>query len=144
MKNILVTIDFDKSKELLLQKATEMATAFGAKLWLLHVADPLLDFDELKTGRQAIRDNKAEELREARKELQDYAASLTDKGIPSEALLIPGDTTESIIQESLDLKVDLIITGHNEHGFFYNAFVGSVSSEIIKKSKIPVLVVPLD
>ena len=144
MKNILVTIDIDKNKELLFQKAAEMAKAFGAKLWLLHVADPLVEIDDLKTGRQAIRDSRAEELRVARTTLQEFANKLKAGGIEAEALTIPGDTTAAIIKESLDLKVDLIIAGHHEHGFFYNAFIGSVSSEIIRNSKIPVLVVPLD
>jgi len=49
-----------------------------------------------------------------------------------------------IIEESKKLNIDLIIAGHHEHGFFYNAFVGSVSAQIIKKSKIPVLIVPLE
>ena len=48
-----------------------------------------------------------------------------------------------IIEESKKLNADLIIAGHHEHGFFYNAFVESVSAEVIKKSKIPVLIVPL-
>ena len=45
-------------------------------------------------------------------------------------------TIEMIIEESKKLNVDLIIAGHHKHGFFYNAFVGSVSAEIMKKSKM--------
>ncbi len=57
--------------------------------------------------------------------------------------VLTGATIEMILEESKKLNIDLIIAGHTKHGFFYNAFVGSVSSEIIKKSKIPVLIVPL-
>ena len=48
-----------------------------------------------------------------------------------------------IMEEAKKLNVDIIIAGHHEHNFFYKAFVGSVSGKIIKKSKIPVLIVPL-
>ncbi len=145
MKNILVTIDFDKSKSLLIEKAFEMGKAFQAKVWLLHIASPLVHFNEFNTSNaEEIRQHRAEELKDEHKEIQEYATALTDRGVNAEGLLIPGNTTELIIEKSKELHVDLIITGHHEHGFFYKAFVGSVSSEIIKQSKIPVMVVPLD
>lgn len=144
MKNILVTVDFDKSRKLILETALEQAKAFGAKLWLLHVFSPLIEFDELKTGRQDIRDLHADEMRSEHKELQEYASRLKSEGIDAEGLYIPGETTESIIDKSKELNIDLIIAGYHDHGFFYNAFIGSVSSEIIKNSHIPVMVVPLD
>ena len=72
MKNILVTIDFDKSEALLLDKAVQMAEAFGSKLWLMHIAAPDPDFVGYDVGPQYIRDSRAEDLRQEHRKLQEY------------------------------------------------------------------------
>ena len=144
MKNILVTIDFNENEKILLDKAFQMAESFGSKLWLVHIAAPDPDFVGYEVGPQYIRDSRATELRKEHKKLQEYTSILNEKGVESEGLLIQGATIEMIIKESKKLNVDLIIAGHLDHGFFYNAFVENISAAIIKKSKIPVLIVPLD
>jgi len=144
MKNILVTIDFVNNEKQLIDIALQLAESFKAKLWLLHISAPDPDFIGYDVGPQYIRDFRAEELRKEHKLLQESTAALKKKGVDSEGLLVQGATIEMIIEESKKLNVDLIIAGHHERGFFYNAFVGSVSAKIIKKSKIPVLIVPLE
>ncbi|MFP4289907.1 MAG: universal stress protein [Bacteroidales bacterium] len=143
MKNILVAIDFEEGSHHLIDKASEFAKVFDAKLWLMHIAAPDPDFVGYEPGPQYIRDSRAEELRDEHKKLQEYADALNSKGLDAEGLLIQGATTEMIMKESKKLKTDMIICGDHDRGFFYRAFAGDVTSRIIKKSKIPVLVVPL-
>lgn len=144
MKNILVTIDFKKNEQLLIDKAFQLAKQFDSKIWLIHIAAPDPDFVGYGVGPQYIRDSRAAELRKEHKILQEHTIELKKKGIKSEGLLIQGATTEMIMEESKKLNIDLIIAGHHEHSFLYKAFVGTISGKIIKKSKIPVLIVPLD
>lgn len=144
MKNILVTLDFEEGETLLIEKAFQMANAFGSKLWLMHIAAPDPDFVGYDVGPEYIRDSRASELRKEHRQIQAYSKTLKKRGVESEGLLVQGATIEMIIKESKKLNVDLIIAGHHEHGFLYKAFVGSVSAEVVKKSQIPVLVVPLD
>ncbi|MBU2939977.1 universal stress protein [Lacinutrix sp. C3R15] len=144
MKNILVTIDFRSSEQLLVAKAFELAEKFDSKIWLIHIAAPDPDFVGLGVGPQNIRDSRATELRKEHQQLQEYTDTLKNKGIAAEGLLVQGATIEMIMEKAKKLQIDLIIAGHQEHNFLYNAFIGSVSREIVKKSKIPVLIVPLD
>lgn len=144
MKNILVTVDFEEQVELLMDKAFELAQAFDSKIWLMHVAAPDPDFVSYSVGPQYIRDFRAEDLKKEHRQLQAYVNDLQKKGVEAEGLLIQGATTELIINESTKLDVDLIMTGHHDRSFFYNALFGSVSAQIIKKSKIPVLIVPFE
>ncbi len=144
MKNILVTIDFNKNEKLLIDKAFQLAESFDSKLWLMHIAAPDPDFVGYEVGPQYIRDSRASDLRKEHRLLQEYTTTLKKKGVDSEGILVQGATIEMIIEESKKLNIDLIIAGHHEHGFFYNAFVESVSAKVIKKSKIPVLIVPLE
>ncbi len=144
MKNILVTIDFDVKTTLLIDNAHKLAKAFDSKIWLVHIATPDPDFVGYEVGPQYIRDSRAHELREEHRQLQNYAKELNKEGIEAEGLLIQGATIEMIIQESKKLHVDLIIAGHHKHNFLYNAFIGSVSREIIEVSKIPILIIPYE
>jgi len=144
MKNILLTIDFKNNEKLLIDKAFQLAEAFNSKIWLVHIAAPDPDFAGFEIGPKYIRNSRAEDLKKEHRQLQEYAAELKEKGVSAEGLLIQGATIEMIIEEAQKLNVDLIITGHHEHSFLYRAFVGSVSNEIIRKSKIPVLIVPID
>lgn len=144
MKNILVTIDFDVKTTLLIDNAYKLANAFGSKVWLVHIAAPDPDFVGYEVGPQYIRDNRAYELREEHRQLQNFAKELNKKGINAEGLLIQGTTIEMIINESEKLHIDLIIAGHHKHSFLYNAFIGSVSREIIEVSKIPLMIIPYE
>jgi nucleotide-binding universal stress UspA family protein len=144
MKNILVALDFDGGFDILVSRSTQLAKAFNAKLWLMHIAAPDPDFVGFEVGPQYIRDSRANELREEHRMLQKYTEDLKHSGINAEGLLVQGGTVEMIIEESEKLGIDLIVCGHHDHGFLYKAFIGSVSAQIIKKAKIPVLLVPID
>ena len=143
MKNILLALQLDDDEDLLLIKAQELARAFGAKVWLLHIAAPDPDFVGYEVGPQYIRDSRADELKQEHRLLQEYAEALTQQGIAAEGLLIQGTTEEMILTETDKLGIDLIIMGHHDHGLMYKLFVGSVSTQIINKSDIPVMIVPL-
>jgi nucleotide-binding universal stress UspA family protein len=143
MKNLLVSIGFEDNEQLLIDKAFELAHSFKSKVWLIHIAAPEPDFIGFDVGPQYIRDSRAEELRKEHRLIQQYADELQEKGVDAEGLLIQGPTIDMVIKEAEKLKIDLIIVGHHEHNFLYKTFVGSVSDEIVDKSKIPVLIVPL-
>jgi len=143
MKNILVTLDFEEKAILLVEKAAEIAEKFNSKVWLVHIVAPDPDFVGYEVGPQYIRDTRAQELRKEHKTIQNFTKMLKEKGIDAEGLLIQGPTREMILKESDKLKIDLIIIGHHEHGLLYKIFAGSVASQVIEHSEIPVLTVPI-
>lgn len=144
MKNIVACIDFHAQTAIVLKKTAELGKALNAKVWLLHIAAPDPDFVGYEVGPQYIRDDRAKDLRKENKILIDFKNELNEQGIDSDSLLVDGATIETIISEAKKLNADLIVTGHHHHGFFYKAFNSSISSQIISKSNIPVLVVPLE
>jgi nucleotide-binding universal stress UspA family protein len=144
MKNILATIDFYGSEKLVIDKAYEIAKAFDAKIWLLHVVAPEPEFVGFGVGPQYVRDARATELKKEHSMINQYAGELKLQGVEAEGLLLQGSTIEMIMTEAEKLKIDLIVTGHHDHNFVYKAFYGSVASGVINKTKIPVLLVPLE
>ena len=49
---------------------------------------------------------------------------------------------DTIMGKAALLNAGMIIIGAHHHGFIYRAFIGSVSSELIKNPPCPVLIVP--
>ncbi len=144
MKNILVALEFKGTSAPLLEKAAEFAHKFGSKLWLMHVADPPSEFLGEDVDPQYVRDIRAKALRDEHKLIQQYAEQLKVKNIVSEGLLVQGMTIETILEEANKLSADLIVVGIHEHGVLHDIFIGNNPSKIIKKSKVPVLVVPVE
>jgi len=144
MKNILVAIDFEKETSLLVDRAFELANKFHSKVWLLHIAAPNSDFVDFEAGPQNEIDFRAEELSKERKVIEKYVQQLKLKGIDAGGLLIKGPTVQTILLKIDSLNIDLVIIGHHRHGLFYKTFAGNTDTALVDKSKIPVLLVPLN
>lgn len=142
MKNILVSIDFDHLTETLIDHALQLAEKGSGMIWLLHVAAPDPDFVGYEVGPQYIRDSRAGKLKEEMAKLTSQADRIAEMGYRSDGILIQGATSRTIVSESEKLDIDLIIMGRQHHNFLYNLFFGSTPDEVIKRSKIPVLVIP--
>ncbi|GAB4430969.1 MAG: universal stress protein [Bacteroidia bacterium] len=143
MKHILVAIDFSDPTALILEQAAQQAQAFGATLWLVHVAAPDPDFVGYEAGPQSERDFRAATLRREHVMLQDYAAALQSQGLDAQALLVQGPTAETLLDEGRRLAADLIVLGSHGHGRLYEALVGSVCAELIRHAAVPLYVVPV-
>ncbi|MGB5237929.1 MAG: universal stress protein [Flavobacteriaceae bacterium] len=144
MKNILVAVDFDNKEEQLLAKAVEFSKAFSAKICLIHVAALSSDPFGYGTDPEQNRNFRAKELKVEHRRLEKYSKDLEAKGIEAIALLVQGSTVNTILDQAKSVNADLIIAGYEEHSFFYEALIGSVSAKAVRKSKIPLLIVPLN
>lgn len=142
MHNILVATDLSDAIAELIESAKMQALKSESKIWLVFAAPPNPDFVGLEIGPKYIRDNVAAELREDHKKLQDIAESLRLQGYQSEALMVQGPAPDVILAEADKLEANMIVIGSHGHGAVFDLLVGSVCKGVLKKSKIPVLVVP--
>ncbi len=143
MKNILVALEMNKGDERLIEQATILGAKFEAKVWIIHVAAPDPDFVGFDAGPTYIRKTLANDLRDEHKDLQKYAQDMTSNNITAESLLVQGPTVETIFHEAVKLECDLIILGSHKHGFFRSIFGEDVAKQVINKSTVPMLIVPL-
>lgn len=140
--HILVAANLEDSDAPLLDQAAVYASAFGSKVWIVHVAAPEPDFVGYDVGPQYIRDSRAEDLKTEHQILADYMKKMEAKGVDCTALLITGPTTETLLEEIDKLKIDLLIMGELKRGFLYETLFGHTSTKILKHVRIPVLIVP--
>ena len=140
--NILVAVDLSEASRNIIDSVADVAFAMSAKVYVLHVAEPEPDFVGYDIGPDVVRKQVAEELHREHSEVQSLSASLTSRGIDSTALLIQGPTVEVTLKEADKLQSNVIVVGSHGHGAVYDILVGSYSAEIIRNSKVPVLVIP--
>jgi nucleotide-binding universal stress UspA family protein len=142
MKNILVPVDFSAETERVLGIAATIGRCFNAKLWLVHVAAPDPDFVGFDAGPSYVREQRAEVLRQEHTDIQAMAAAMKQDGLDCEGLLVQGSTTETLLEEIEKLSAEMVIMGsHGKTGLF-KAFVGSVSEQVLRDSRVPVMIVP--
>jgi nucleotide-binding universal stress UspA family protein len=142
MENILVAIDFSDIALHVLDKAAELALAFSSKIHLLHVSVPSAAFIGNEIVPQVIVDPDIEEKKIINTELQAMTRYFEDKNIAVTSELADGPVSDTILAKAAFLNSGLIIIGAHRHGFVYRAFIGSVSSDIIKNPPCPVMIVP--
>lgn len=139
----LVALDFSDSTSDVIKQAEKLAVAFSAKLRVLHVAEPDPEFVGYGVGPQNVRDSLAKIFHKEHQKLQQICSELRTEGVVCTGILAQGQTAETIINESKKLSVDIIVIGSHGKGLAHNLFLGSTSKEVLHKSNIPVLLVPL-
>jgi nucleotide-binding universal stress UspA family protein len=140
---ILVAVDLSPASAKVVEAAGGIAKLTGAKVYILHVAEPEPDFVGYDAGPEVVRTQVAEELRREHRGVQALAAKLRAEGMDATALLIRGPTVETTLKEADNLKADLVVVGTHGHGAVYDVLIGSYSAGIIRRSKLPVLVIPI-
>lgn len=143
MKNILVPVDLSPVSGRLVDHAASIARAFGAKLWVIHVAAPDPDFVGFKTGPQYVRGQRAEVLRQEHVDLQQLAERQRIGGINAEALLVQGPTTATILDEVARLRADMIVMGSHGHSGLFASLMGNVCTQVLEETTVPMLIVPV-
>jgi len=139
--NAVVAMDFSAVSEKQMKAIARLAHE-DRHFYLLHVAEPEPDFVGFETGPDVVRDQMAEQFHREHEQIQAMAQRLRDDGREATALLVQGPTVDTILGQAERLEADLIVVGSHGHGAVYDMLVGSISSEVIRRSTVPVLVVP--
>ncbi len=71
-----------------------------------------------------------------------WPRSCARRGFPARAFLFAGPTAETILREAGRLPADFIVMGSHGRGALGNAFIGSVSRDVLRGAACPVVVVP--
>lgn len=140
--NILAAVDFSPVTEDVLQALRQVAATLPAQVRLLHVAPPEPDFVGYGAGPGVVRGQVAAEHRTRHQTLQQLADSLRAGGVETTALLLQGPTVETLLAEAERWPAALVVLGSHGHGAMYELLVGSVSEGVVRRAKVPVLLVP--
>ena len=166
VKKILYATDLSENARYAFAYAVSLADLYGAKITLLHVlpeVSELMDkhvigyidadrwqeikaqhFEEAKEaligkrkGHLAIKDV-LHQFSEQVKEGQEGEGFITD-----DIIVERGNPVEQILKHVQERSCDLIVMGTHGHGTLEDVMLGSTARRVIRRSKIPVLVVRL-
>ena len=164
-KTILFTSNLSKASRVAFKQAAMLANQSGAKLILLHVMEgqPSGSYEGYisslfgQDNWQKILKNNREEARHAlvgkvtpkqmvRTALSEFCKENQKEDenevIPSYEIVVKdGEVVKVILDQAVESKCDLIVMGAGE-GLLSGISVGKNIKSVLKKSKIPVLVVP--
>lgn len=145
MKKILVAVDLMDETVNLIKKAKEIVKALDGELCVVHSEsiENYLASDEFNSYPSMELPHMIEIRKNSIKErLDEINKDIKKDGIKSQCVLMDGTTVDNILEEAEKFKADIIMLGSHKHGRFYHLLFGSVHDMLIKKSDIPLIIVP--
>ncbi|MDX9724613.1 MAG: universal stress protein [Myxococcota bacterium] len=136
-KRILVGLDGSAASLRALDRALALATASGAQLTLLAVAEqPLVDESSIvELGR--LREQRKAELSETLAAARERAGS----AVVLDSVLEVGAARKVIVDFARRNDVDLVVLGGVGHGFLNCGLLGCTACDVVKNAPCSVLVV---
>jgi nucleotide-binding universal stress UspA family protein len=135
-KTIVVGFDDTKPARRALERAADLAEAFGAKLVVTSVA-PIL----VGVGRTAGPLDPTDSPKEHREQLKDAKQLLEARGIEAEYVTAVGEPADTIVELADDRDADLIVVGTREPGILERLLGQSVSERVAHHTHRDVLIV---
>ena len=139
-KHILIPTDFSACSRMALMYAGSIAEKTGAKITLLNIIEPPFNFPTNVEGVIDYLKENAEQHLESME--QEFEKKFGGKNIKMKSQLRIGKPVSQIIEAIGDSKVDLVVMGSGTLESKRNLFYGSISSDIMLSSPVPVLAVP--
>ena len=142
MKKILVPVDFSDITTEVLDYAIHLANEEAGTITVLHVAP----FNPIYPGPDAepvmIQTYVDEELEREKEELQAIKEHIQKQGVDVNSVLLQGSIIDTIIEEAKEIHADMIVMGKESHGLLYRTLLGTTSEGVIRRARIPVLIIP--
>lgn len=142
-QKILVPIDLSDFNQKVISIAIAQAKLVpDSIIYLIHVVTLDIGVIVSETGFTYLPELEESALKEEAEQTENLKAMVDKEGISCKVIVKQGIPADIIIEEAKELNVDLIVIGSLGHNTLYNVFIGSVATEVIKKSPVPLLVVP--
>ena len=156
IKNILYATDLSKNASFAFRYAMTLARELDAKITILYIL-PMVDSAMevpiiTQMGEEMyykLREEKSREIIEnIKNRLQDFSQKkLKDAQCKAERvssiLVREGDEVDEILKAADTLKSGIIVIGAHGKGILSHTFLGTVPDKLLRRSRVPVLVVPI-
>jgi len=133
-KKLLVPLDGSLLSEYVLPHAEGIASEFGSEITLLHVVPEYENAaNELTPSQKTNRTNIVSYLERIEQGIHDH-------NLVAHWSIRSGDPAQEIVWYVEEHEVDLILMSTHGQGESYERKVGSVASEVVEESMVPVLI----
>jgi nucleotide-binding universal stress UspA family protein len=133
MSRILIAVSSPWAAQKAVEPVGDLAKRLGAEVLVVHVSRP--SGGQMREQEQADGESSINMLRQ----------SLADKGLTVETLLLfSDDIARAILNVAAEREATVIVLGMTGKNIFARLLAGNVPVELIKNTKIPVLLLPPD
>ena len=146
MKTLLTAVDLSPITPKVIEGAGALASSLGAKLILLHVTEPVAAYVPVGAAMDVITAPMPVEppdLEALTSRLEELAAPVRSKGVTVETVAAVSLPAEEILEQAEKTGADMLVLGSHGHGALYHLFSGSVVTAVLRKSTLPVTVIPV-
>jgi nucleotide-binding universal stress UspA family protein len=143
---VIAAVDFSDHGEAIVREALLLARAAGSSLHLIHVAagEPVLAGYDKEDISSFTRSARAGELTDEHRRVRELAEALTDTTrVDVHPLVVMGPASETLLTAIDELNASHIVLGTHGHGGMHHLMFGSVAQELVRRSTVPVLLVPV-
>ena len=142
-KRILFCTDFSENADFAFDFALEQARhSSDCTITLLHVV-PEPDAQFFKTYLYEVDNVDSKAGRDMDEKIRAAYVSRLPAGVKMDVDVRSGSEADNILACAGERKADLIIIGRQGHSSIGKVFFGAVTEKVVRKSRCPVLVVPL-
>jgi nucleotide-binding universal stress UspA family protein len=133
MSRIMVAVSTPWASQRLVDPVAELANRLGAEVLVVHVSRP--SGGQIREQEQADGESAVRLLSE----------KLQDRGVAVQTLLMfSDDIARAILNTAAEREITLIVLGLTGRNIFARLLSGNVPVELIKNTKIPVILLPPD
>lgn len=133
MSRILVAVSSPWAAEKAVEPMSDLAKRLGAEVLVIHVSRP--SAGQMREQEQADGESAINLLRE----------KLQERGVVVQTLLLfSDDIARAILNTATDREASLIVLGLTGKNVFARLLAGNVPVELIRSTKVPVLLLPPD
>jgi len=146
--NILVPTDGSEAAQNAVEQAVDLAERYDATVHALYVVD--VDATNLTLGTEQvdrIRQGRIDEMPEVQAEADEATGQVADaaaaRGVPVEEHVTAGSPSRAIRNFVEDHDIDLVVMGSHGRSGLSRVVLGSVAEKVLRRTRVPVLVVDL-
>jgi len=140
---LLAAVDLSKASGYVIEAVHRVALATDAEVYVLHTIIPLPGIAGPEFNPVMEQQEMSRRYLDEREQLKELVTQLVEADVNATAIMAQGDPVKTILREAERLDAELVVVGSHGHGKMFDALVGSISAGILRKSTIPVLVVPI-
>ena len=141
IERILCPVDFSEFSDRACDHAHSFARHFGAKLFVLHVAEPFVPVDPSSISPSLIDQVYAQNIADAEEKVRELAVRQNWNDVEHEVVLERGAVADAILRFVEGNKIDLITMGTHGRRGLDRLVLGSVTERILRTGRPPVLAV---
>ena len=145
MKKISVAVDFSDVMPYVLDEAVKFAKPLEGTIYLVHVMETSPAYGMYGFSPEEIPmvgPSPAELNAAVKRKMEAISKVVREKGVEVIEVILEGNPLEELLHYVESNGMDLLVVGSHGHGILASMLLGSVADGAVRRSKIPVLVVP--